>query len=348
MSILSKIKSLLPASSRSFHQMFGEVIKIREQNEEILKLLATTKTNTQSILDHCNSHGGRFDAFEAEARAILWELYKETDEDLLDAKRRLFRGLPKSEGALRSHQLMLASLLGKFDEICRQNGIEYFLAVGTLLGALRHEGFVPWDDDVDVGVLRDDIDRLIEIVNTDDEYEITVVYDQYSFCRQVRFKRKGSDDGKDPFIDLFIYEYSGCESAERLSRVKEIRKELMLNFEENPILYPLDTFIYANDEEICRSIQKVYDKYRNVALEEGLYKDKSEACSIIWSLENVSFGNSTHIIPIDDLKNMKKAFFEGLTCPILDHSEELLSKHYGDWLRMPTDINSHRHYASLG
>ena len=51
-------------------------------------------------------------------------------------------------------------LLVKFDEVCRRNGIQYFIDGGSLLGAVRHKGFIPWDDDIDVCMFRKDFKRL--------------------------------------------------------------------------------------------------------------------------------------------------------------------------------------------
>lgn len=77
---------------------------------------------------------------------------------------------------LRRLQIEQLHVLEKIDELCAANGIEYFLDSGTALGAVRHHGFIPWDDDIDIGMNRIDYDRFIEIARRElgDDYEIGV------------------------------------------------------------------------------------------------------------------------------------------------------------------------------
>lgn len=66
------------------------------------------------------------------------------------------------QASLRQHQQALYELLGEFDRVCKQLQIPYVLFAGTLLGAVRHQGIIPWDDDLDVMMLRSDYARFLK------------------------------------------------------------------------------------------------------------------------------------------------------------------------------------------
>lgn len=69
----------------------------------------------------------------------------------------------KAVAADTDHKAALLDLLVEFDKFCREHDLTYYLSGGTLLGAVRHKGFIPWDDDVDINMPRPDCERLMEL-----------------------------------------------------------------------------------------------------------------------------------------------------------------------------------------
>ena len=84
-----------------------------------------------------------------------------------------------STATLQEHQKAIYSLLQEFDKVCKKLDITYFLFAGTLLGAVRHKGFIPWDDDLDVLMPRKDYRRLLQ--------EGPAILDQERFYLQGEF-----------------------------------------------------------------------------------------------------------------------------------------------------------------
>ena len=115
-------------------------------------------------------------------RAFLWKLLGGHDtsaevrnlQDQVDALHFFLNTLhdvrtvsPATDEDLRILQLCDAQLLIIIDKICKKHHLNYWLDYGTLLGAYRHKGFIPWDDDTDISMLRSDYNQMVEIVNTE-------------------------------------------------------------------------------------------------------------------------------------------------------------------------------------
>ena len=71
------------------------------------------------------------------------------------------------ENELRSCQLKQLEILKIFDRICRKHNLRYWIDGGTLLGAVRHKGFIPWDDDLDVAMPSEDYKKLDQIIQSE-------------------------------------------------------------------------------------------------------------------------------------------------------------------------------------
>lgn len=67
------------------------------------------------------------------------------------------------DNVLRQSQLVMLRMLKIFDYLCERHGIKYFLTGGSLIGAVRHKGFIPWDDDLDVGMTRENYEKFIRL-----------------------------------------------------------------------------------------------------------------------------------------------------------------------------------------
>ncbi len=87
---------------------------------------------------------------------------------------------------LRKLQITELNGLDEVKRICELHNLKYFLIAGTLIGAIRHKGFIPWDDDIDIGMMRSDFDKFIEYCKTD--------LDKEHFFLQTPSTEKGSAD----------------------------------------------------------------------------------------------------------------------------------------------------------
>lgn len=126
---------------------------------------------------------------------------------------------------VRDVQKILLSMLIDIDKICRKHDIPYFLTAGSCLGAVRHQGFIPWDDDLDIGMLYDDYLKFMKVLETDlpEEYVFQCfdTHKEYNVTiPSMKIRKKGTfveernvllsnkcRDGNGLFIDVFVYDF---------------------------------------------------------------------------------------------------------------------------------------------
>lgn len=146
------------------------------------------------------------------------------------------------ELSVEEHKKMALDVLIKVAEFCDKNDITYYLAYGTLLGAVRHGGFIPWDDDIDIVMPRPDYERFIKIFDKNMGLKITTPYDAdpiYYFVKVYdpkTIKREPVDYGdREPFgVDVDIFPLDGFpedyeESAKIIKKIKKIHRKLSLS-----------------------------------------------------------------------------------------------------------------------
>lgn len=142
---------------------------------------------------------------------------------------------------LREVQLKVFEALKEFDAICRENNIDYRISGGTLLGAIRHKGFIPWDDDADVMMLREEYDKLLSLkekLNLPENRELISLKDRTfprNFARYVRkdyIKQESMFEEDDcPWIGVDIFPVDFVPNDKRyekqVSQVVFLRKLLL-------------------------------------------------------------------------------------------------------------------------
>lgn len=119
------------------------------------------------------------------------------------------------EMTLEEVKLLELDALKFIDSVCKENGLIYFAAYGTLLGAIRHKGFIPWDDDIDIYMPRPDFIKFVEVINNyEHPYSIRSLNDKdyfHAFAKlsddrtyliEKQFKSKSRELGV--YVDIFI------------------------------------------------------------------------------------------------------------------------------------------------
>lgn len=142
-----------------------------------------------------------------------------------------------AEKNLSPLQVRLLEMMKWFHQFCVEHDLRYFCLGGTMLGAQRHHGFIPWDDDIDVGLPRRDYEKLMELMK-DDNYDPFVLETPYSrnadYCypysklydtRTTLIENRRKDVVRGIFIDVFPLDGIGETEQESIHNYKRINKK---------------------------------------------------------------------------------------------------------------------------
>lgn len=248
--------------------------------------------------------------------------------------------IPKATGTLRQIQLANLKMMQILDELCKNNGLEYWLDFGNLLGAVRHKGFIPWDDDVDVGMLREDYERFISLFKDG----IPGYEDLY-----LKFDNNGKNKcflkilhRKLPNIavDIFPYDlyFKQTDINEKLNITKKIKKIISKPYYK--LLYPF--FINHPDKMYNR-----LKKFRDVSILENHIPERSQKPSVFYGID-YPHGYDNYFFDYDNIFPLKKINFEGFEFSCPNNPDFILKQTFGDYMKLPEKDCYPRHTNSEG
>lgn len=243
---------------------------------------------------------------------------------------------------MNSIQKQIFHLLETFDEFCKAEELQYCLFWGTLLGCVRHRGFIPWDDDIDLAMPRESFERLIAIAQ-DNRLPPNLCFENaYDLkgCRVPKIRDKSvcisdKNNGEGIFIDIFPLDfYSELDvSILKLARyglwLRDRRKKI-----SNKHARMLYTIVSALPYAFFSGTKKMYSNFSS-------HKKDGE-----W-VSNSVLTNCEYFFPKNTFYPFKEAQFEGKKFPIPQDEVAILTIRYGNFMTPINECNSHYKGAEI-
>lgn len=244
------------------------------------------------------------------------------------------------EGSLkRRQQLIMRDMVIELDRICKKYDIPYFLSGGTLLGAMRHDGFIPWDDDLDVGLVRKDYLRLLKVLPSELPDHIALQTNDtdknfFFFYAKLRDKNSFLDEGefdgafreRGIFIDIFPYDRV-LPWTQRL-RLQSLAYNIYRAGNGNESsLRKIRALTWVN-RHVCFPILRFISRLSGV---KNLMNDYGIPFHVVHDITNI-FPLTTHV-------------FEGVELSVPGNSDGMLREQYGDYMKLPDDMDNLYHHV---
>lgn len=247
------------------------------------------------------------------------------------------------------HKIQI-EILQKIINICESKKIRYFLIGGSMLGAVRHKGIIPWDDDIDIGMLRSDYDRFIKLTNdfeaplmlqtfrTDPNYPLTLakVVDTSFDIKEPRNKNEKTSTGI--YIDIFPFDKMNHSSIKKKIQLRQYYfynsvLEFNLGWAEPNYRLKLKSDLL----KICGMNNKKIEKKRTQILTQ--YNDDSSNDNFY----NISsqYGPERELLTRFEAENLIEVPFENIVVKIPKDYDRILKRQYGDYMKLPPESGQH-------
>ena len=253
------------------------------------------------------------------------------------------------EVSVRQIQEKMLGILVYFQQFCQENGLPFVLAGGTCLGAVRHKGFIPWDDDVDVLMLREDYEKLQDLwakkadteryacVRSDERVNIhhTAIEIRDNHTTFINRHSVDSDINHGVMIDVIPLDGVPSGRWKQLCQMANSMLYCCFNFQRLPDHKGKLTY-YATKLALglFRSPKLRYRLWKGA--ERRLSQYKTTSCDYVASL-----GEGTTIMrqhfPADWFRNVAYLKFEGHIMPVPGDYDQYLKISYGDYMELPPE-----------
>lgn len=257
---------------------------------------------------------------------------------------------------LRKVQLLQLEMAKEVKRICEKHQIKYFLEAGSMLGAVRHGGFIPWDDDLDIGFLREEYDKFIGIApkelsdkfylqnsDADDNYGLMFSKLRLKGTKFVENMSQKNEASKEIFIDLFPYNNRSDDEQQAQREAKKFRiwTHLLL----------IKCGMHVWEGQGVKKFLK-FLPFQMLAMfysKDGLRKRMNELNSLHRGEEckDVYLQDGTvayyWYLPKDILEEFVDKNFEGELFPIPKAYDAYLTRVYGNYMQLPPEEERKTH-----
>lgn len=248
-------------------------------------------------------------------------------------------------GNLELHKVLLDAMKD-FDSFCKKHNLCYILHGGTCLGAIRHKGFIPWDDDVDIAMPRADYEKFIKLSAHFHKEKYTIhtyktdpkmLTNVMKICiNNADFRGvSGADGDGEAFLDIFPL--SDVPNSKRLQNL------------QNKIIIFLNNCVYAKigyitlvswkSKLILGSLSKLPRKFLGNLIELCIKFFPHLNSKFVNIVATANYNNNTgyawDLLPKSYIKEVQLTDFEGENFYITKYWDEYLSSHYGDYMKEP-------------